>query len=352
MSNFPYDGVLIHSTAGNDVMKAGVNLDPTTVSNEFSALRNLAVKPTKLKHNMARVLLKDPGDMFDDAGWNAALRNFGVLAKALKDLNNSGFGVDGIIFDNEGPYSRPACSVLNETHGFWNLPLTSSEATEFNTHRDCWPYIRNWGTYGASQYQAQALARGKSVMQALIANWSGIKLMFMHSSDVSCTGTQSGTGLGLRQNDVSYANDMLGSFAVGLAEGAYGTNAKAIDGGEESYGYITEAKFDLSYSFRDSMMPTYMDGGQLACQFIPSVDKSIWSSLFDIGFGLYNKAHYGGGQTSSTIGEATRLALSHSDNYVWFYTEGVNSIDSSASNYIGSAWMTPIIAGRNAVPRC
>lgn len=344
-SNFPYNGVTIHLPS-SVMSSTAVSVD--TYRSNLKPLKDMTTKPKKLTHNMVRVLLGDPGDLFNDTAWNTTAQNFANLSIAIKELDDSDFGIDGILFDNEGPYTRPSCSTGDKTHGLWNLPVTSSEITEYNSHSDCWPYIRSWETHDAAAYKAKAQERGYQIINKIVTSqaYPNMKFMFMHSTDTSCANMDD---LGIRQNDVAYANEMLGPFTIGLAEAARGTSVKIIDGGEESYGYVTADKFANSYNLRNSGMATTY---QSYCPFIPSADKPIWSELFDTGFGLYNKVHgVGGGQTPTTISQAVKNALTQSDNYVWFYTEDVSSIDPQKSNYIDTTgnWMSGIIQGRNAV---
>ncbi len=384
MTNFPYNGITI--LLGQSVMTSTAK-SVDTYKAALQPLKDMPNKPSKLTHNLVRVLLEDPGDMFDDTVWNTTAQNFANLAVAIKDLNDSGFKTDGILFDNEGPYGRGTCSVLDSTgdpigkHGYWNLPVTSSELTEFSGHPDCWPYIRSWETQNATTYKSKAQARGTQVAQKIAATNTGINLMFMHSADTSCTNMNniidpiSGT-IGIKRNDVSAANEMLGPFVLGLGEGALGSSTKIVDGGEESYYFRSEPKFDFSYFVRNIGMVTNF---KQYCPYIPDTYKSTpptksWSDLFDIGFAMYNKENTDydnpskdlwGGQTLDTIATSTQLALQHTNNYVWFYTEDVNSIDPNKSNFIdkanaaktwtGGPWMSNIIQARNAVvndPSC
>jgi len=371
MANFPYNGITIH--LGQSVMTSTAKTVDTYKA-ALQPLKDMPTKPTKLTHNMVRVLLEDPGDMFTDAAWTTTAQNFANLAVAIKDLNDSGFKTDGILFDNEGPYGRGTCTVAGgaviDKHGYWNIPVTSTEVTEFNNYPACWPYIRSWGSQNATTYTNKARERGTQIAQKIAATNTGIKLMFMHSSDTSCSNMNTivdpvtGT-IGIRKNDVAYANEMLGPFSLGLGEGARGSTAKIVDGGEESYYFRTEPKFDFSYFVRNLGMVTNFKN---YCGFIPDSYKSgtgttDWSNLFDSGFAMYNKTDTArdadpnnhqiyGGQTVNTIGPSTQLALQHTDNYVWFYTENVSSIDPQKSNYInngGEDWMSKIKQAREAV---
>ena len=336
--NYPYDGQGIQTSAQGQVLKP-TTLSYSTAKSELQPLFDVTTKPTKLKHNMFQLLLHDPGDLFDDTGWNVAIQNAGTFAQALKDLDDSGFGVDGVLFDNEGPYGYEHGGTTS-WGGYWNYPRVGESAD--NCTNGC-PYIRT--SHTLEEYQAKAALRGNQIMVAMIQKFPDMKFMFMHSSNNSCTDPND------LHNNVYAHNELLGSFALGLAEATVGTGAKVVDGGEESYGYTTEAQFTKSYDFRNSGMLTYLNPhtGQLACSFIPTADKTGWSSLFNKGFGLYNK-EASGGQSVSTIGNSTRLALSKSDNYVWFYVEGVTTIGNTQSYpQIDAAWTSAITTARNTV---
>lgn len=327
--NYPYNGQGIQTNAQSNVMRStrlnySQLIDKTNKTGELYPLLNL--QTTKLKHNLFQILLHSPGDPFDDTGWGVAADNFATFAQALKELDNSGFGVDGILFDNEGPYDP-------EPGGFWNYPPCYSSA-DWTTIVPC-----NYNTSGRSlaEYQQKMTERGRQIMQAMVTKFPDIKVVIMHSSDISCT-----------DSNLYRFNELIGSFSVGLMEGTYGTNAQLIDGSEESYDFTTEPQFTNRYNYLKNL-PTR----QPQCSFIPAADRDItnWNNYYKVGHGLYNKQ-----QTSSTIAKAVEYALKHSDNFVWFYVEGVTTIGNTQYYpQIGQDWTNAIAAGRNAVtndPSC
>jgi chitodextrinase len=354
---YPYDGVGIQTRNAQGGVLKSTPLLASTVQNDLSPLMTVSPKPTKLKHNLFQLLVHDPGDMFNDTGWAQAAANARIFAQELKRLDDAGFGVDGILFDNEGPYGVYCYphGVKTKARYFWNLPIDSVQETEFTDHPDCWPYIRNWGTYSADQYNEKARQRGFQIMNALIDGFSDIKFVFMHSSTTSCKDSK-GT-----HNNVASSNEMMGSFAVGLGEAAAARpTAKVIDGGEESYGYRTDAEFNNSYNFRKTGMLDYIYPSRngYSCAFIPTEDRTadMWQQMFQFAFAMYNDPAH---QTSTTIGPSTQLALEHSDKFVWFYVEGVTTIGNDTDraaghtgsyNQIGSDWTNALTAARAAVP--
>lgn len=307
--NYPYDGEGLQLSGVSGSVMRSTPVSYSTIKTALQPLFDMSTKPAKLKHSLVTVYLHDPGDMFTDAGWNVAAQNFANLAQVIKELKDSGVGVDGILFDNEGPYDP-------EPSGFWNY----GNSTYFRT------------SHTLAEYQTQTALRGKQVMQAMVQKFPDLRFMVMHSSDISCT-----------DHPWYSSNETIGSFNVGLMEGTVGTNARFVDGGEEAYGYTTESQFINSYNFRKTGIVNH----QPQCSFIPTADRSIWSQWTNIGFGLYN-----GYQTSSTIGNAAKYALMHSDNFVWFYVERVTTIGNTSFGYpqIGQDWTNALAAARIAIP--
>ncbi len=325
--NYPYDGQGIQTSSQSSIMRSTA-LSYNTVKTELNPLFTISPKPTKLNHSLFQVLLNNPGDVVTNtAGWDQAVQNFKTFAKVLKELDNSGFGVDGILFDNEGPYSDP-----DDWSGYWNYP--PCYASDYTTIVPC---TYNNSGRSLSEYQTALNNRGKEIMQAMAEVFPDIKVVIMHSSDISCT-----------DHNLYRFNELIGSFTVGLMEGTYGTNAQLIDGSEESYDFTTESQFINRYDYLKNL-----PNRQPQCSFIPTGDRDInnWKNYYKVGHGLYNKQ-----QTTSTIAKAVEYALNHSDNFVWFYVEGVTTIGNTQSYpQISQAWTDAISAGRNAVindPNC
>lgn len=351
-SNLPYNGIVFRippteTVSPETMMKPGIVLDAATIDRELAPLRDLSYKPTKLKHNFIRVLVRN-ADFYDDANWNRIAENFKVLADGLDRLRDSGFGVDGIAFDNEGPYGA-SCSFWDWYVGNPCLP----EATSDSTFRP---------------YQDKSRLRGKEVMDRMIQNSSfkDMRILTYLDSYFSCD----------NNSQHSYDNfwlgyELMGSFTLGLLESTVGTDAKVIDGGEYSY-YVDNTNghtFPNRYNYRKNMMPS-----DPACSFMTRAESGSstypnfaldndqngvkdWTQYLSVAQGLmkgYAAALFTNIQTSM------RDTLNYSDDYVWFYTEHINSIDPLNANAAdpaavwinsdGNDWNNEIWLGRQAVP--
>jgi hypothetical protein len=377
LPNFPYDGVGIQTSGGTSPMygitQGTINWTYAQVKSYYQPLFDLAAtgqKPTKLKHNFLMAHLQDmgglytPGDATDkaarDAKWANTANNLAQLAKVAVDLNNAGFPIDGIFFDNEGPYRDNAWS---NPPFYWVCGMAASGVGQTYSYS---PGCSRTNAATLLAYQDQSRARGQQVMNAIktaigSTNYSKFKFMFMHSTDESCSQKPSvSSPVSISKHWNQYLSDLQGSFELGLAESASGTGLKVIDGGEESYGYRLSGDFTTNYGFRHNDEATIIDPNtsQRACLWIPTADQSNWSDLLDTAFAMYNKDYPAQGipgQTVDTIGPSTKLALENSDNYVWFYVEGVTTIGYTGSTQIGQAWTDNIKAARDVVvndPSC
>ncbi|MBI5148794.1 fibronectin type III domain-containing protein, partial [Candidatus Pacearchaeota archaeon] len=339
LSNFPYDGIVIRTSIWN-LMRSGVVLDPATVASELAPLKTL--RPSKLKHNFIIVRLHYPGtavdgsgDFFDDAAWNRVANNFKILAQAISDVKAAGFPIDGIMFDNEGPYDGTCL------YDMWDYPSGDG-------NKSCVAYT---STKSLSAYQAKSRARGKQVMDKILeSSFKDIKMLTFLDAYFSCTNNNQHT-----YDNFWLGNELLGSFTLGLAEGTVGTNAKVTDGGEYSYyAHVSTDGSDIfqrRYNYRKTGMPS-----DSACPFITYAESSSlypdfrtkWASTLNVGHGLMNGSSSSGTQTMATIQADATAALQNTDDYVWLYMENVNSIDPSLSKYVGSTWMNKVINARIA----
>lgn len=353
LPEFPYDGVGIETWQYSPTNVMHLVMEPNklgyqTIYDEYKPFIDLAahgLKPTKLKHNFIMVHLEQAGAFYDpnnatdkassDAKWANVADNFANLTRVAKAINESGFPIDGIFLDNEGPYGA--------SDGLWHCGGTFAPACSSSN---------------LTSYQEQSRQRGKQIMEAIKPySYPGFHFMFMHSTDTSCTldPNNRNNPPGLGTNWVEWANQLLGPFTIGLAESAKNSDVRVVDGGEESYGYLTQDYFTVSKDYRNSGMATQMDGSKLACNFIPPEDRTTvqtWSDLFDTAFAMYNRDPSSTpGQTVDTIQQSMKLALQNSDNYVWFYIEGgITTIDSPYGTQIGQDWTHNIKLARDAVP--
>lgn len=359
LPEFPYNGVGIETSAYyginamHKIMLGSSKLGYDAIRTQYKPLIDLGsqgIHPTKLKHNFLMVHLEDAGGFYNpsdsadkatrDAQWANVADNFANLARVAKEVNDSGFPIDGIFLDNEGPYGA--------ADGFWHCGGTFAPACS---------------STNLAAYQEQVRHRGQQIMTAIVSySYPNMRFMFMHSTDVSCTldPNDRRNPAGLGPNWVEYANQLLGPFTIGLAESAKGSSVKVVDGGEESYGYLTQDYFTVSKDYRDKGMSSQMDGTKLACYFIPPEDRTTvqtWSDLFETAFAMYNQDPASTpGQTVDTIQQSMKLALENTDNYVWFYLEGgITTIGVPNATQIDQTWTHNIKLARDAVvndPSC
>ncbi|MGH7629652.1 MAG: hypothetical protein ACREOF_09710 [Gemmatimonadales bacterium] len=280
LESLPFDGMVVDIPGGMQTM-AGQPLDYELYFAGF--LRPLRTAFRKFNHNFVRVQNHDPGDLFDDAAWTVTVENWGKLARATRDA-----GFVGIFFDDEE---------------YWDPWLNYPE-----------DYDRPTRSLG--QYRAQARLRGRQVMEAIVAEFPDIRIIFSHGPYLSEPKTPQWL---TRQtvNDASYY-ELLGPFFVGFVEGA-GERAKVIDGGE-LYRYRTPDDFARSYSWRKYAIA----GAEVNSEFVPAALRPVWPARVGISFGVFDRSWPDPvrDMMNPSILRATLAgAMRTADEYVWFYAE-------------------------------
>jgi hypothetical protein len=280
LESLPFDGMVVDIPGGMQTM-AGQPLEYELYFAGF--LRPLRTGFRTLKHNFVRVQNNDPGDLFDDAAWTVTVENWRKLARATREA-----GFVGIFFDNEE---------------YWNPWLNYPE-----------DYDRPARSLG--QYRTQAQLRGRQVMEAIVAEFPDIRIVFAHGPYLS----EPKTPQWLTRRTVNDAShyELLGPFFVGFVEGA-GERAGVIDGGE-LYRYRTPADFARSYSWRKYAIAS----AEVNSRFIPPALRPLWPDRVGISFGVFNRSWpdpVRDTMNPSILRATLASAMRTADEYVWFYAE-------------------------------
>lgn len=282
MDSFPFDGVIIRMDNGlSTKVQTQSPINYHQFKSSLDPLKRINLE--NLKHNFLIVYSTPSGDLFDD--WSTPLKNFSHMARAAKEA-----GLEGIFFDNEEYFG---------------------DAVDFPENCQ--------GGKTISQCRDQAYLRGREVMEAIISGWPDVKLIATIGPYLSEGKTANYfNDRGIYWNDVAWANQLRGSFIIGMASATRGTPAQFIDGGE-IYSAKTKENFeDIKYWQTKGIAHQ----GDL----IPEDLRASWPNIVSSSFGVYDKAQMSEGVYIDAVSWKTTLmnALEVADDYVWAYTERYN----------------------------
>ena len=276
----PFNGMVVYVSDPTFTVNvtAGVMHDaPMSYDAMMAVLEPIRDLPfVQLRDNFAYVFGNTPPDFFDD--WSVTIQNFRNLARALKDT-----GLRGIFFDNE-------------------------------------PYVTGWGWYpdgvaypelSLAQYEAQAMIRGREVMEAMIAEYPEIVVITLHGPYIS--DLYSVQQMGFPNTFPYYA--LLGPFFTGFLQGAAGPG-RSVDGGELYY-FRESQDFTDSYALRR----TGIASAAANCPFIPLSFRPTWPERTSIAFGLLDRDFMGEAMTPAIMTTTVSNAMKAADRWVWLYTE-------------------------------
>lgn len=301
----PFDGIAIYGRSADlttdissSVMRAAP-LDPAAVARVLAPVPEIVAG--SLRESLMLVLNQRPGDLFDDAAWNVATSNFGVLATALRHV-----GARGIFFDNE----------------------------EYGTR---------WGDYDVAtathtlpESIARARLRGHQAMQAMLDAYPDIVVLTLHGPYIS----EPRTPIPPFEGPFWMSNELLGAFFAGFVE-AGGALATVVDGGE-IYSLRVAVDFTATYEFRRRGIASDAIDSAL----VPPALRSLWPTRVSIAYGLYDRP-FRGADMSPAILQATLVpALRTSDRYVWMYAEGITFLLAPGAGGADPAWLAAIETAR------
>jgi hypothetical protein len=291
-----FDGVFLRLPATTDAVMRNAVLDPAVVAADLAPLAGL--QPVHLRHNFALVTAQHDLDAFDD--WSVVLRNFGTLARAVRDA-----GLVGIVIDNE------AASGL----------------------RVAYPDDVRFPSLTLADYRTQTRAIGKKIMQALAADFPDIAVVVLRGPAAAEAMTP--PQLVVRAVDSA---PLLGPFFAGFVEGK-GARALLVDGGAD-YGLRIDDQFADSHDWRKNGIAS----AQTASPFIDPALGAIWPGVVSVAFGVREIDGSRADRLPSRVPvweNTVAAALRHSDALVWA------SFDTTDMSQAGAAdpW---VVAARRA----
>jgi len=328
LDTLPFDGLTVYvATADLKVNVTAYVYRPmpmsySLMSSVLAPIEDLQMR--SLKQNFA-LMFAGPGiSMFDDSAWGARLENLRSFARAIRSA-----GLQGIFFDNENyedwaHYGGKGCSMA----------------------------------YTLKACQQQARLRGFEIMRALVSGFPDIVVLSFYGPWVSDSTFYE------RQrtyNNVAQANELSGPFFVGMVEGAMGSPAKVVDGGEF---YLSRTKQDFLDRYRYQKFAIASDTGVPDDRrsraagpngFIPAELRSKWYSFVSVGAGLYDigQADATGRDlpiTPDILRKTITNALTTVDQFAWFYPESMTFLEPPGTSRLSanSVWIRAIREGKLA----
>lgn len=286
MEQTPFDGTVFTIEARDENGRALNFLGQAWDTRKFSlpelksSLDDLkATKFRKFTDNFARFDVT-PGDVDWFDPFDAVLHNASMTAR----IAHAG-GARGILFDVE-PYA-------------FNL----------------WDYSKAKHAKDKSfeEYEAQVRARGRELMTRFQKEYPDIKIFLTFGFTLSEMEVE-GNPKGLSAVDYG----LLPALLNGMLDAADG-QSQIIDGYEPSYAYKTEAQFAESKKICERSMKLVADKDKYAKHYRHGY--GIWMDQDWRKYGWNTTDFSKNFFTPETFETSVKLALQHSDEYVWIYTE-------------------------------
>lgn len=256
-----------------------------------------------LKHNFYLTRVTHSFDWLDKAWRDTVVQNHRLLARALRA---SGKPFRGLFMDLESyaPGINPWKYGATKPGQQW-VPSDTEGATP-----------------GLSPQEARALVRGmgREVMAEMIDEWPDLHVISTHGPWVSSHHTKNAlNNQGMFWNDIAWANELLGSFVIGLMEAVWnnpGSGAQVVEAAEV-YQATTRSQMGMVWDHLRRLPEIDTD------QFHPD-DAAWYQATMQVGLGTYDRdvdndyAQF----SPQQVRAINQLALAGTDHYAWFYSEG------------------------------
>lgn len=302
-----------------------------------------AAKPSFGQNNryFPRILTitNSPPDWWNDTQWATVTQNFANLAQAANAA-----GCHGILFDPEyygtGPSPWDWGSTGYQTGAQPSAPGVFGDSGSVDPNS-----IPGFGidpTHNLQDSRTKVQARGKQVMDAILAQWPTCRFLMYYGPFMSSYLT--GTALNPPTiNPVSWANELMGTFGAGIAESCItnGNRGAYIDGGE-IYSPRTIAEFYTINDWRTRGLPA-----SPTTVMSPTL-KATWQALN--GIGIFDKDYSPPFPTQTPAAVQSEITLGmRTNSYVWLYTETHDWWGTGfPATPVPQTWKDAVAAGRAA----
>jgi hypothetical protein len=340
----PFDGFGFDAPAINQLIHSTTAVSLSSCQSALSGMGSANFG--NCNRYFPRILLQNPNntlDYWNDSQWTTCAQNWANLAQAA-----NAEGCHGLMLDDEwygdpalGPWDWGSTGYQNGAQPSAPGPYGDSGSVNPNVAPGYGPDP----SHDFATSRAKVQARGKQVMDAMLAVWPTVRMICLHGVIDSTSLTSPALNPPF-YNDVSWANELMGTFHSGLIESIHAAGDKAmyIDGGENG-GYPARSMSD-HYRFND-----WRTRGIKASSttMMSSTVKSAWRLIN--GCGLFDKDFLTSGyplQPASDIQNQIMWGM-RNHAYTWLYTE---SHDWWGSGYpatpVPQAYLDAVAAGRAA----
>lgn len=330
----PFDGFVcdgITNSVSSNVM-SGTAL---SLAQCQASLAGMAAAKSSFGQNnryFLRLLTIVPLDWWNDALWTTISSNWANAASAA-----AGEGFHALAFD-------PEYYGTGQSPWDWGSPNPGAFGDSGGTNPAGAPGVGADPTHNLAASRLQVQARGKQVMDAVLAAWPTAKVMSFHGLYVSDVATGTYLDNEAWYGNIAFQNELMGTFVAGFIESInnHGNVGTFIDGGE-IYGARTYANFQKVNQWRmvdmkastSNMMTPAVRSNMRAVMAIAVEELDILTS----GFPRLSMA---------TFQQLITYAM-RNDSYAWTYTETENWWGGVfPATPVAAATKNAVIAGRDA----
>lgn len=335
VAGLPFDGFVVDGVV-NSVSSNVFSATTVSLANCTASLAGMAAaKPSFGENNryFLRILNLNNLDWWNDTTWSTIAANFGNVANAA-----AAEGFAGLCFDPE--FYGTGISPFN-----WGGSTPSTAFGDSGTDNPTGaPGTGADPTHNLAASRTKVQARGKQVMDAVLAQWPTVKILSLHGPYVSMSDTGAYFDAEAWYGNVAFANELMGTFVGGFIESidAAGWKATHIDGGE-IYGARTLGNFAKvnDWRLRDIKNST-------SAAVSPAVKALLGRQHMGIGVEELDILSAFAPFTASQWQTLLTYAGRH-NSWVWSYTETKNWWGGSfPATPVDSTWRAAAAAGRAA----
>lgn len=344
----PFDGFGVDAPSINQLIHSTTAVSLASCQSALSGLAS--AKPSFGGNNryFPRLILQNANnslDYWNDSQWATCAQNWANLAQAA-----AAEGCHGLLLDDEW-YGNPSLGPWDWGSTGYQTGAQPSAPGAFGDSGSVNPNVApGYGpdpSHDLATSRAKVQARGKQVMDAMLAVWPTLRMLCLHGVLDSTVLTTSNLNPPF-YNDVSFANELMGTFHAGLIESIHAAGDKAmyIDGGENP-GYAARSVSD-HYRFNDWRIRGLKAS---STTMMSSTVKAAWRLIN--GCGLFDKDFLTGGvplQAASTVQNQVTWAMQN-HAYTWLYTESHDWWGwggGSVTTPVPQAYLDAVAAGRAA----
>jgi hypothetical protein len=275
----PMDGMSVNIPGSWSAMSPGIVLDEADTRAWLEPLAGFNARQGEA-HLM--IYVDDPGDLFDEAAWDAVVANVRLLAQVAQET-----GFDGLILDNEEYFGR-----------FLDFP---------EDHPGAKPRELD-------AYQARMVEIGREMMEAIYEVFPTAELGVMHGPYLSVEETPAAPPAITGQAGGAYQHELSGPLFTGLLEGK-GPDQTLIDMGE-LYQLRTGDEFAQSQAYRSDDLPALIDWA------LPEPLRRGWDDAVVQSHIVYiGEFPAGYGQTPASLTSTLLAAFDHSEEAVYLFAD-------------------------------